>query len=128
MAGVRRLDHINLRVPLELLEPVRAFYIDLVGLHDGPRPPVASGSHGYWLYAGDAAVLHLSTGNAGGSVSQGNGYFSHVAFACTNLAATRERLDAAGITARIQVLDEGHQVQIFVVDPAGITVELNFRR
>ena len=128
MAGVRGLDHINLRVPTDLLEPVRAFYIDMVGLHDGPRPSMSSGSHGYWLYAGNAAVVHLSTGHAGGSRGEGNGYFSHVAFACTDLEATRARLDQAQVPHRIAVLDDGAQVQIFVVDPAGITVELNFRR
>jgi catechol 2,3-dioxygenase-like lactoylglutathione lyase family enzyme len=128
MTGVRGLDHVNLRVPPELLEPVRAFYINLVGLRDGPRPPVLSGSHGYWLYAGTAAVVHLSVGNVDGLKSQGNGFFSHLAFACTDLAATRERLDAAGIIHRMQVLDDGAQVQVFVVDPAGITVELNFRQ
>lgn len=128
MAGVRGLDHINLRVPLDVLEPVRAFYIGIVGLQDGPRPPMGSGSHGYWLYAGNAAVLHLSSGNADTSLNQGNGYFSHVAFACTDLAATRARLDDADVPHRIAVLDEGAQVQIFVIDPAGITVELNFRR
>ena len=127
MAGVRGLDHINLRVPADLLEPVRSFYIDLIGLHDGFRPPMGSGSHGYWLYADQSAVLHLSIGAAEVSVNRGNGYFSHVAFACTDLKATRTRLEAAGIPHRTVVLDEGTQVQIFVVDPAGITVELNFR-
>ena len=127
MSGVRGLDHVNLRVPPELLEPVRAFYIDLVGLRDGPRPPISSGSHGYWLYAGACAVVHLSLGNTDSSASHGSGYFSHVAFACTDLAAARARLDDAGAAHRVQVLDDGAQVQVFVVDPAGITVELNFR-
>ena len=128
MAGVRGLDHINLRVPTNLLEPVRSFYVDMIGLQEGFRPPMGSGSHGYWLYAGDAAVVHLSSGNANSSISEGNGYFSHVAFACTELETTRARLDQAQVPHRIAVLDDGAQVQIFVVDPAGITVELNFRR
>jgi catechol 2,3-dioxygenase-like lactoylglutathione lyase family enzyme len=125
MAGVRGLDHINLRVPADLLEPVRAFYVDMVGLHDGPRPEMPS--CGYWLYAGDAAVLHLGVSRADNS-SEANGSFSHVAFACTELEATRQRLDEANVTHRVVVLDDGAQVQIFVVDPAGISVELNFRR
>jgi catechol 2,3-dioxygenase-like lactoylglutathione lyase family enzyme len=128
MAGVRGLDHVNLRVPADLLEPVRSFYIDLVGLQEGFRPPMGSGSHGYWLYAGESAVLHLSTGGAENSIHRGTGYFSHVAFACTDLEATSARLEAAAVPHRTVVLDEGAQVQIFVVDPAGVTVELNFRR
>lgn len=128
MAGVRGLDHINLRVPADLLEPVRAFYIDLVGLHDGFRPPMGSGSNGYWLYAGDQPVVHLSVGNASSLTGQGTGHFSHVAFACTEPDAALARLDAVDVPHRTMVLDGGAQVQIFVVDPAGITVELNFRR
>jgi catechol 2,3-dioxygenase-like lactoylglutathione lyase family enzyme len=127
MAGVRGLDHINLRVSADLLEPVRSFYVDMVGLRDGFRPAMSSGSHGYWLYAGESAVLHLS-GGAEQSIHHHTGYFSHVAFACADREATRERLEAAGVPHRTVVLDDGAQVQIFVVDPAGITVELNFRR
>lgn len=128
MAGVRGLDHINLRVPADLLEAVRSFYIDLVGLSDGFRPPMGSGSHGYWLYADKSAVLHLSTGGAKNSIHRGTGYFSHMAFACSDPESTSARLETAGIPHRTVVLDEGAQVQIFVIDPAGITVELNFRR
>jgi 4-hydroxyphenylpyruvate dioxygenase-like putative hemolysin len=104
MAGVRGLDHINLRVPADLLEPVRAFYVDMVGLHDGARP--AMPSRGYWLYAGDAAVLHLGMSSIE-NPSEANGSFSHVAFACTELEATRQRLDEANVPHRIAVLDDG---------------------
>ncbi len=128
MAGVRGLDHINLRVPADLLEPVRAFYVEMVGLHDGFRPAMGSGSHGYWLYADQSAVLHLSSGAADSATNRSTGHFSHVAFACADLDATSERLEAAGVPHRTVVLDEDAQVQIFVIDPAGITVELNFRR
>lgn len=52
------LDHYNLRAPRPLLDTLRDFYIDVVGLRLGARPPFRS--HGYWLYAGAQAVLHLS--------------------------------------------------------------------
>jgi len=55
--SVLRIDHYNLRANSELLEILRHFYCDIVGLEMGVRPPLKS--IGYWLYAGEKDVLHL---------------------------------------------------------------------
>jgi catechol 2,3-dioxygenase-like lactoylglutathione lyase family enzyme len=127
MSGVRGLDHINLRAPADVIEQVRAFYIDVIGLREGPRPAFRSGSHGHWLYAGDTAVLHLSIGPRIEPGDRPNGYFSHFALACSDLAAARERLDAAAVRYSIDVIEERNQVQLFTVDPAGVVLELDFQ-
>ncbi|HET7359963.1 MAG TPA: tRNA lysidine(34) synthetase TilS [Rhodanobacteraceae bacterium] len=126
MTGVRGLGHVNLRAPAALVERLRRFYIDIVGLREGARPAFRSGSHGYWLYAGDAAVLHLSIDAGGIGAPAHTGPFDHVAFDCTGLDAVRARLDAAGVRYRIDIVDERDQVQLFLTDPAGIGVELTF--
>jgi len=54
------LDHVNIRT--RQLSVVRAFYTDVLGLKDGPRPPF--GHPGAWLYAGDRPVVHLWLGTA----------------------------------------------------------------
>ena len=51
-------SHYNLRAPRALLDELREFYCDVVGLELGARPPFRS--FGYWLYAGGHPVLHLS--------------------------------------------------------------------
>ncbi|HEY0198811.1 MAG TPA: VOC family protein [Rhodanobacter sp.] len=128
MTGVRGLDHINLRAPADVIEQTRQFYIDVIGLREGPRPTFRFGSHGYWLYAGDTALLHLSIGpQAPPTTERPNGYFSHYALACSDLEGARARLEAAGVRYNIDVIDERNQVQIFAIDPAGIVVELDFR-
>ncbi|MEP6898093.1 MAG: VOC family protein, partial [Rhodanobacter sp.] len=129
MTGVRGLDHVNLRAPAGIIDKVRQFYIDVIGLREGPRPVFRSGSHGHWLYAGDTAVLHLSVG-PGMDPDRGNSpttYFSHYALACSDLAGARARLDAAGVRYSIDVIEDRNQVQVFAVDPAGIVVELDFQ-
>ena len=123
---VRGLGHINLRAPAETIERLRRFYIDVIGLSEGHRPVFRSGSSGWWLYAGDRAVLHLSIARNGGADDQPSGVFNHVAFDCADLEATRARLDAAGIEYETDVVDELHQTQLFLTDPAGIGVELAF--
>ena len=124
--AVRGMGHINLRASAETVERLRRFYVDAVGLREGPRPVFRSGSSGYWLYAGNRAVLHLTIEQDGGAVAQPRGVFNHLAFDCDDLEATRARLDAAGVDYATDAVDELHQVQLFLTDPAGIDVELTF--
>jgi catechol 2,3-dioxygenase-like lactoylglutathione lyase family enzyme len=147
------LNHFNLRAHPELLEKLRDFYRDVVGLEVGFRPPFQSA--GYWLYAGDQAVLHLSASAAGAAATSAAGAaatssagaaatsaagaaatemravdatttFDHVAFSCTDLPAFEERLARHGIKYRTGRVPQTSQVQLFVRDPAGNGVELNF--
>lgn len=120
--SVRRLDHVNLRAPANLIEQVRRFYVDVLGFEEGPRPPVRS--RGHWLYAGGAPLLHLSIIEDEHGAPAPTGWIAHVALACDDLTAMRQRLDHAGVAYRIGGSPE--QVQLFLLDPAGITVELNF--
>lgn len=126
--SVRGIGHVNLRASAGTIEGLRRFYIDAIGLREGARPVFRSGSHGYWLYAGDRAVLHLSIAPNGGADSQPAGTFNHLAFECDDLDATRARLDRFGIRYETNVVDELHQTQLFLTDPAGIRLELTFTR
>jgi hypothetical protein len=56
--AINGLNHFNIIAPAELMETVRDFYINVVGLSEGYRPDF--GIAGHWLYAGDAPVLHLA--------------------------------------------------------------------
>jgi catechol 2,3-dioxygenase-like lactoylglutathione lyase family enzyme len=123
---VRGLGHVNLRASPEAIERLRRFYVNVIGLREGPRPVFRSGSSGYWLYAGDDAVMHLLVARDGGEGMQPRGVFNHFAFDCDDLQATRARLDAAGIEYATDVVDELHQTQLFLTDPAGVGVELTF--
>lgn len=127
-AGPAGLGHINLRAPAAMVERLRRFYVDVIGLREGPRPVFRSGSRGYWLYAGDAAALHLTVGAADEPAASGqrSSAFDHFAFNCDDLAGTRARLDAAGIAYAIDRVDELQQVQLFLRDPTGTGVELTF--
>ncbi|TAN07317.1 MAG: diguanylate cyclase [Rhodanobacteraceae bacterium] len=120
------LGHANLRAPAATIEQLRRFYIDIVGLHAGVRPQFSSGSSGHWLYAGNRAVLHLTVTADCAVTAQPPGVFNHIAFDCDDLDAAKARLDAAGITYRIDVVDELQQVQLFLADPTGVGVELTF--
>lgn len=118
-------SHYNLRAPRDLLESLRAFYCDVVGLAVGPRPPFPT--FGYWLYAGGQAVLHLSETRAGEQRAVGvDTTFDHAAFECTERPAVERRLVEKGIEFRGAAVPGTARVQLFLRDPAGNGVELNF--
>lgn len=126
MTGVRGLAHANIRAPEAMIDRLRHFYIDVVGLREGPRPTFRSGSRGHWLYAGETDVLHLTIAAPGDAPPASTGHLNHLAFACTDLAATRARLDAVGLAYEVDEVDEPPQVQLFLTDPCGLEIELNF--
>ena len=55
-------NHYNLRAERLMMEQLKVFYRDVVGLQIGERPQLTS--FGYWLYAGSKDVLHLSEAKA----------------------------------------------------------------
>jgi len=123
--SVNNLDHINLRASPDLLDQLRDFYRDVVGLTLGYRPPFKE--YGYWLYAGDKAVVHLS--ECEGDEIRPSGAattFGHTAFACVDRRAVEARLSELGIDYRVARVPESGQVQLFLEDPAGNGVELSF--
>jgi len=117
--------HYNLRADWALLERLRDFYVEVVGLQPGPRPPFAS--RGFWLYAGGQDVLHLSEARPGEPRSAAvQGTFDHVAFRCADQAAFEQHLAARGMAPQRAGVPGTGVVQLFLQDPAGNGVELQF--
>ena len=117
--AIERLDHYTIRT--SKLDATRRFYVDVVGLREGPRPPFAF--PGAWLYCGDIPVVHLIGAEASAS---GTGTIDHVAFRATDLRQLHDRLrdSALGFEERTVPMLDVHQV--FIEDPNGLTIELNF--
>lgn len=134
------LNHFSIRtVDLDACE---RFYCGLLGLVKGPRPPFPF--PGLWLYAGDTgdyanAVVHIIgidrndpeglkkyLGDRDEVSLQGSGAVDHVAFFVTGLAGTLKKLGDAGIEGRERTVPLLGLHQVFVDDPNGIVVELNF--
>lgn len=123
--AVAGFDHYNLRAARPMLDELRDFYRDVVGLTVGDRPPFRR--FGYWLYTGERAVLHLSLTDDGEErPSTAVNTFSHAAFNCTGRAVFEGRLEALGIPYRTAQVPLLRIAQLFFHDPAGNGVELQF--
>lgn len=123
--AVLGFNHYNLRASRTMMEQLKVFYRDVVGLQIGERPQLTS--FGYWLYAGSKDVLHLSEAKPEEKRKENMATtFDHVAFTATDYGATIARLEKLGVQFRAREISDAGQKQIFFSDPAGNGIELNF--
>lgn len=115
------------------LERSKAFYVDVLGLKVGDRPPLDF--PGYWLYSGGVATVHLmgTRKPREGIVVRGTekkyddtGRLDHIAFAATGVEGVRNQLTSKGVKFRESIVPRTGDTQIFLYDPDGVGVELNF--
>jgi len=118
-----KFDHFNISAPMPLLERVRDFYCDVLGLKEGFRP--SFGRRGFWLYDGDSALIHLIESDQHQAAETG-GYLDHVAFEMTGVAALADRLKSREIPFRVSRISQINVTQLFFNDPAGTGIEAKF--
>lgn len=134
------LNHFSIRTTD--LAATRRFYVELLGLQEGPRPSFPFPGH--WLYQGptdsyanaavhvigidpaDASGLEGYLGERNAASLSGSGAVDHVAFFATDLAAMLGRLSAHGVAPRERTVPGVGLHQLFLDDPSGVVVELNF--
>lgn len=104
------------------LERSKAFYINVLGLSEGYRPPFAF--PGAWLYAGDRAILHIMAGKP--MPPYAAGVIDHMAFTAMNLQAVADTLKRHNIPYELHRLAGLNIWQLFCFDPDGAKVELDF--
>ena len=119
---VRGVDHIN--IGTHQLEETVAFFRDAIGLTIGWRPNFGMG--GAWLYAGDTAVVHL-VDLAEAKLPSDKAALDHFAFRIDDYDAAIARLDAAGVKYRAIEVPDAPIRQVFLRDPNGVNIELNYR-
>ena len=120
------LNHINIRT--DLMEETKDFYVDVVGLEIGFRPEF--GDHGYWLYAGDTAIVHLSPSESDSAArtnpdGMGNG-LDHIGLFAAGLDDMQATLARKSVEYRTNLVSGGKILQVFFYDPNGVLVELGY--
>jgi catechol 2,3-dioxygenase-like lactoylglutathione lyase family enzyme len=117
------LDHFNIRTR-KLAETVR-FYEDVLGLEKGPRPNFAF--PGAWMYSEGKAVVHLVDIAATQEPQKpDSGVVHHVAFISRGFDGMTQRLKSKSMPFEARQVPGGELWQIFVNDPNGVMIELNY--
>lgn len=117
------------------------FYTEVLQLRVGFRP--AFNFPGVWLYPdeneSELGAVHLigvdpnsrgmsdGVGDRSDEFLRGSGSVDHIAFLATDWPRMRQRCNALGIPYRMQRMPSLDLIQVFLVDPSGVTIELNYR-
>ena len=116
------LDHATI-VTAEL-DTARRFFVDVVGLVDGVRPPF--GIRGHWLYAAGRPVVHLVDATVPARAGRAAPRIDHIAFRIETTAewqALLGRLHAAGVGYQLAEVPLAAELQLFVALAPGVVVE-----
>ncbi len=117
------------------IERSRAFYQDVLGMDQMPRPDFPF--PGYWLGVGKEAQVHLAPsavdnaslyfiGSPKDAAKTNSGVIDHVAFLAHDAKGFIRHLESKGVQFRPRYLADSKLFQLFVRDPDGVTIELNF--
>jgi catechol 2,3-dioxygenase-like lactoylglutathione lyase family enzyme len=119
------------------LEESCQFYSQILGLTDGDRPNFDFDGH--WFYLNDRPVVHVGTTDFPGGIpstnikkrvttipKKGTGRLDHIAFKATNVNEFIDRFESRSIPYHKQSIPDFNLTQLFVRDPDGTTIELNF--
>ena len=117
------------------LERSRGFYCDALGFEVMPRPDFPF--PGLWLGVGGKVQVHMGLdgvpqeaayyfGTTPRSARDNAGVVDHIAFQGTDPEAFTRRLRDHRVASRTRYIGEIQLFQIFVTDPDGLVIELNF--
>src|SRR5262245_22568083 len=130
---VTELNHYLLRA--NDLERTKEFYVNVLGFEVMPRPDFPF--PGYWLGINGKIQVHMAQagvpnaelyylGSPKNAARNNSGVIDHVAFLATDPEKFVKHFKTLGIKCRPRSLPESELFQIFVQDPDGLTIELNF--
>ena len=121
--SVGTLDHFNIRT--RKLDDTVRFYEDVMGLEKGPRPNFAF--PGAWMYSEGKAVVHIvDISKTDEAQKPDSGVVHHVAFASRGFDGMKARLESKKMPYDARQVPGGDLWQIFVDDPNGVMIELNY--
>ena len=121
--GMQRLDHYN----IETVRPEEtvAFYCDVLGCVNAPDRRPAVPVPGTWLLVDGHPAIHVNFVDDDRAAP--TGAIDHVAFEASGYLNMRDRLDELGGDYETVESPQFDLMQIYVVDPNQIRVEINIR-
>ena len=118
---IQGIDHVQSAVPRALEEACVAFYRQVFGFPDVPKPETLRSRGGAWFQVG-AMQMHIGVDPEASPPSR-----RHVCFLVADIAAARATVAALGIAIEGEGTADG-LTRFFVRDPAGNRIEFGQRR
>jgi len=130
---VTELNHYLIRA--NDLERTKDFYCEVLGFEVMPRPDFPF--PGYWLGVNGKIQVHMAQagipnsqlyflGSPKNAATTNSGVIDHIAFLATDPDQFVGRLRKLGVPVHPRNFPESQLYQLFLKDPDGLTIELNF--
>lgn len=120
--ALKRLDHVNVRTAK--LDAMRAWYRDMLGMEEGPRPTFSF--PGAWMYVDGHPIVHLVGRDEAPTSGHADLNVEHFAISANGLADLLARLKAAGERHETRHVPGMPLVQVNVWDPDGNHIHIDF--
>ena len=132
------LSHIeHFLVAADDIDATRDWYARVLGMTSGPHPDFGFPVH--WMYLGKVDIVHIGPsariageiqkkylGRTSRDAGTGTGALDHIAFRATELRTMLEHLKKEEISFTQRRANGQALFQLFLYDPNGIKVELNY--
>jgi catechol 2,3-dioxygenase-like lactoylglutathione lyase family enzyme len=121
---ITAVDHVQLAAPPGSEDRLRAYYVDVLGMSEIPKPPVLAARGGCWFQAG-GVQLHLGIERApagGGKCHCRPARKAHPGLRVTGIETYAARLEARGASVTWDDNLPGHR-RFYSEDPVGNRLE-----
>ena len=132
------LSHIeHFLIAADDIDATRDWYARVLGMKPGAHPDFGFAVH--WMYIGDTDIVHIGPsakqaneiqkkylGRTSQDSGTGTGAIDHIAFRATGLRGMLEHLEKEKIAFTQRRANGQALFQLFMYDPNGIKVELNY--
>lgn len=130
---ITSINHFFIRA--DDLQKTRDFFVEVLGMHEQPRPDFPF--PGYWLGSNGGIQVHIGPsripnretyylGTPADAVDGQSGVIDHVAFLAEDPEGFVHHLQALAVPFRPRYFPEFKLYQLFLRDPNGVMIELNF--
>ena len=133
--AISRIEHFL--VAADDIDATRDWYASVLGMQSGPHPDFGFPVH--WMYVGDVDIVHIGPsaksadeiqqqylGRTSRDAGSGTGAIDHIAFRATGLRGMLQHLKRKKISFTQRRANGQALFQLFLYDPNGIKVELNY--
>src|SRR5688572_29557745 len=116
MIKLKRLDHLQICIPVGKENEARRFYTDIIGLVEIPKPKELIPNGGLWYQLPDIE-FHIGTENGNNQSKR------HPAFEVTDIEAARKHLENHGVEIKEKIQVPG-RIRFSFLDPFDNKIEL----
>lgn len=117
---IKKVHHIQVRVPAALMEPTIRFYEEILELDQIPVPIPLQKTIGAWFLVNDGVEIHIGMEEIANKNSG-----RHICFEVDDLERAQKRIEGFGVPIEADTKPIENWIRFYMRDPGGNRIEIN---